>query len=381
MLNAVVMVEDPIAAAAIEQLSAESQQVQVLKSLTRLSGGHELCRLVNTYQPDLVFIELTDDATALSLAEAMHEANPFLAIVGVGSRSLQRWFEPMTQAGIAVFLATPVTQQDFDRAVCDAIRRNNQDQLDNLTCFLPAKAGSGATTVALNVAGFASKFLKAPTLLIEADLHSGIVCDLLQIEPAVPMRNVLAEASELDKGRWRDVVVPYNGIDVLPTDRTRKEPVPTWIDYFHLLRFVASRYELIVVDLPEIINDATAEIVRRARSVNVVTTPERSPLKLAAQRLGELASHGVNREQISLVVNRWHKADMQPREIESLLKHPVSAVLRNDYASIRKAQGEGGYVARNTQLGQSYLDFASKLTGRAAPAPERSGLLQSLTRR
>src|SRR4029077_12392611 len=107
------------------------------------------------------------------------------------------------------------------------------------------------------------------------------------------------------QGRWRNIVVPINGIDVLPTDRTRKEPVPTWINYFHLLRFAASRYELIVVDLPEIINDATAEIVRRARSVYVVTTPERCPVKLAEERLAELAFRGVEREKISLIINRW----------------------------------------------------------------------------
>ena len=51
-----------------------------------------------------------------------------------------------------------------------------------------------------------------------------------------------------------------------------------------------ARYDVIVADLPEVINGATQEFVQRARNVYLVATQELIPLKLASRRLEELAA-------------------------------------------------------------------------------------------
>ncbi|MFN0172093.1 MAG: hypothetical protein ACKV22_37300 [Bryobacteraceae bacterium] len=380
MLNALVLVEDSTAAVAIEQLAIVTQQVQVLKSVDRLPGFRDMTRLIHTYQPDVVFLELQDNEASLSMATTIRDVNPHIAVIGVGASWMSRFAGMVSQAGVAVLLLTPVDEQGFNEAIRDAIRRTNRDELHNVVCLLPSKAGSGASTVALNLAGYMGASLDVPALLIEADLHSGLANEMLQVTISKPIRKVLAEAAYLDQVRWRNLVVQAKGIDLLATDRAGKDPVPTWIDYFHLLRFVSPRYGMVLVDLPEIINDATVETVRRARQVLVVTTPEVGHLKLAEQRLDELRARGIRGENVRIVLNRWHKTDLAPDEIAKLLGCPVAAVLRNDYLSVRKAQTEGRYIDPATQLGRSLLTFARSLCGVAEPPVEKSRLMQLLGR-
>jgi hypothetical protein len=45
-------------------------------------------------------------------------------------------------------------------------------------------------------------------------------------------------------------------------------------DYLHLLSFAMTRYDVVVVDLPEVVNDATEAIVRQAQSIYLLSTPE-----------------------------------------------------------------------------------------------------------
>ena len=70
----------------------------------------------------------------------------------------------------------------------------------------------------------------------------------------------------VDSLSWPRSVTSVGGVDFLLTNTaTRKSPFRSWAHYFQILRFVAPRYDLVMVDLPEVVNPATAEVVLRAR--------------------------------------------------------------------------------------------------------------------
>jgi Flp pilus assembly CpaE family ATPase len=200
-------------------------------------------------------------------------------------------------------------------------------------------------------------------LVLEADLHSGVLSECLRVSPKSPIRKTLAEAAELDNMTWERCVTQAGGVDFLPTDTSVKEPVPSWASYYQLLRFAAPKYDLILVDLPEVINSATAEVVRRAQAVYVVSTPEFASLKLSKQRCQEVAAWGVDRARIKVVLNRGHKSDLTPQEAEKISECPVAITLPNDYRTVRRATTGATVVDRRTELGQAYLAFAQILTG------------------
>jgi septum formation inhibitor-activating ATPase MinD len=180
-------------------------------------------------------------------------------------------------------------------------------------------------------------------------------------------------------------VVKFRGLDVLLSGRPRKSILPLWSNYHQLLDFAAGRYDHILVDLPEVVNDATEEILRRAKFVFVVCTPETPSLKLAQRRCTELESRGIPASRIGIIVNRWHETDVKEADVEDVLEHGVAAIFPNDYASVQEATRNCRLVDSGTELGKTYLSLARILAGEPDPyspdAPPKSvfSFLKSLT--
>ena len=140
-----------------------------------------------------------------------------------------------------------------------------------------------------------------------------------------------------------------------------------------------------MVDLPEVVNDATVEIVRRAKETYIVATPELPSLVLANQRRKELIKRRILDERIGVILNRWQKTEINIQDIEEFLNRPVSFVLPNDYHSVRRAVQEGRLIGKRSELGRSLSTFAGTLTPTAVPetAPAKGGhsLLGSFLRK
>jgi DNA-binding response OmpR family regulator len=199
--NALVLVEDSSAGLILGELAAESHQVSVLRSLDRVPDtNHEIARLLNSTEPDLVFIDLSARESALRLIDAILGHAAGTAIIGLSASMAGR--QSFDQAGVAAYLERPFTLGGFQSSVRDAIRKVRAGVSEKLNVFLPAKAGSGCTTVALNVAGALAARPGKKTLLIETDLHSGVLSTLLNITPSLPVVEALARAATLDYSVW-----------------------------------------------------------------------------------------------------------------------------------------------------------------------------------
>jgi pilus assembly protein CpaE len=349
----------------------ESNQVAFRKTLYRFPQAFELAQILNTHVPDLVFLELTDWNSSLAAASDIRMHSQRTAIIGFGGRAQPGEDGECAAAGFTELLPSPLTLKKFENSVERGIQKMRGAVLENLFAFLPAKAGSGCTTIALNTAGYlvgAGKDVPGKkVLLIEGDLHSGVISVLLDTNHRWSVLDALEHSGELDYSLWLRFTKSVHNVDFLLADPTKKV-LPSWTNYHHLLDFAASRYDHMLVDLPEVVNDATVEIVRRAKAVFVVCTPELPSLALAPQRCQELQSRGIPAEKISIVLNRWHKGEITAGELEEVIKHPVSAVFRNDYPSVSRAAKAHDFIKPGVKLGQSFAQFARTLSGEPATA-------------
>jgi pilus assembly protein CpaE len=369
MFNALLFVHEDANSLAIEKLAVESGQVSIKKVLTNLPPNFELTVLLNTWDPELIFLDLSDWEYAAEIAAAIRARHQDAPIVGFGAGWADEIRVRCAEAGITNILTAPVTMREFEESVHVAIHGAAVPVQENLIAFLPAKAGSGCTTVALNTAGCLANALGKNVLMIESDLKSGVLGVLLKATFRGSLLDALEKSDELDYSSWNHYVVQKQGMDVVLADRSR--PLPTWSNYLHLLQFVKSRYDLVVVDLPEVVNDATAEIVRRAKYIFTVCTPEETSLNLAQRRCDELEGWGISPDRVGIIVNRWHQHDVSETDIEDRLEHGVAAIFPNDYVSVQTASQEGRLVSRDTELGKTYLSFAKRIAGVNEPdAPE-----------
>jgi Flp pilus assembly CpaE family ATPase len=358
MLTAVIFSLDATLADALRELMGQSRQIRLDKSITRAVQNYEAVRVVNTLDPDLVFLDFSDPVGAADLALAISTNAPRAALLGIGSKDgvpedvvelVQGWLE------------TPLAFSEVEPGAVNAVRRHAGSMDQPFFTFLPAKAGCGSTTAALHVADALSNELGHSTLLVDADLRSGVIAVLLNVDPPRSLRDALASTADLQPSAWHNLVVRVEKLDVLASRPDQTGPLPLWTDYFKLVQFAGPRYEAVIADLPELVNDATFELARRSRRVFVVTTAELVALRLASQRLHDLENSGIAGDRVSIVLNRWHKSDLSVDEVARFLKKPVVAVLPNDYRTVQKAALAGGIVNPETPLGKAYVEFARRL--------------------
>jgi Flp pilus assembly CpaE family ATPase len=344
-----------------------------MKILDSYPGSHELTRWLTTVQPDLLLIDLADHETAVKCANTTAAHSPHTAVIGVGERRGE-------SSLILASIPYPPQPEDLLKAVDQAVHRVRSTVESNLLAFQPAKAGSGSSTIALNTAMALARYRRR-VLVLEADLRSGVMSIMLNLNPGHSIQEVLRSRDEMDLFRVRAALVPAHGVDFLLSNRASGGKMPEWEDYFRLLETVKSKYDDILVDLPELVNPGTREIVQRSRMVFSVVTQELLPLKLAERRREELMNWSVPEERIQVLVNRWHKGQHTAEQISKQIGLPVKQVFPNEYTNVRSALEAGGPVPSSSPLGEAFDEFASELAGILPKQPRRSstGLFDWLT--
>lgn len=149
--------------------------------------------------------------------------------------------------------------------------------------------------------------LNRKTLLLEADTRAGVLSILLDLKNRVGMTDALKNATDLSPVEWTQHRVQSHGIHLLLGNPHRVSELSTWTGYYQLLHYVQRNYDVILADLPELVNTATAELARSADKVFIVCTPEVPALSMAPWRIADLERHGVASDRIHCVVNRWER--------------------------------------------------------------------------
>lgn len=372
MLNAVLFIADPNMAGLMRRLAGDSHEFSIGAIVELGRNGYTAGRALGTNVPDVMLLEMTDLSRDLPQAVALHQQSPDVPLVAVTSRELQLILDRGASSDVSGFAVWPFTITQLEQVINSAVHKIHASVHENLVAFLPGKAGSGASTIVLHTALAVAQEQKRRVLVLEGDLHSGVLSAMLRVELRSSIRNVLEEAPTLDAMNWQRYVTPAGGVDFLFTNTAVKEPVPAWTHYFQLLRFAAPKYDLIMVDLPEVVNPATSEVVIRARNIYVVSTPEFASLKLTKQRCQEVIKWGVDKGRIQALLNRGHKSDIGAPEAEKILEFPVAATFPNDYKVVRRATTDASFVDKRSELGEAYSGFSKVLMGMGAAEKKQS---------
>ncbi|MBA3975102.1 MAG: hypothetical protein C0504_12905 [Candidatus Solibacter sp.] len=360
---------------AISECLVETGQVFVKKVLEVPPTPYELMRLLNTTEPDLYLVDLDDGDSTLDTVRRIRERSESTAIIAFGQRD-HRAVEAAMMAGVDMVIPFPVQTAEMMAAIDAAIHEKKGSLIGNLYAFLPAKAGSGTSTIVLNTAARLAGDVGRKTLVIEGDLRSGVMDIMLGVEHKGGIQHALERAGEMDSFDWENNLSRANGAEFLLTGRDPGRALPGWHHYHQLLNFARLKYEMILVDLPELVNPATMEIVRRAAGTFIVCTPELAPLRLAKLRCQEAAAWGAPENRIHVLLNRSQPGELGAGDLERLIGHEVASVFPNDYRTLREAMTDGSIPSLKSAFGRSVLEFAGRLAG--VETPKATGLLKKL---
>lgn len=361
MFNAIVIASGNLRFGPLQYAAVQSQQLLILRSFDRYPLIVELDRLLRAVPPDVILLDLDDAERAIPLAEMAHSTCPEAAIIGLEGNEPHQC--NIAANGIVHVMPFPCGPEDVIAALDTAIHAVDSEPCDKLFTFLPAKAGTGCTTIVLHTALALSQQLGRNTLLIEADLRSGTIAFQLDRQQQGSIQNVLSAGPNLDHFAWDRNVADYRGLHMLLTNGSAPAQLPGWRDYHALLRFARQKYDAILVDLPELVNPGTAELVRRSQAVFLVASQDLLSLKLAGRRLQELAALGIRMEKVNLLMSRWRMTAMSKKKIAALLNREITATFPDDPRHMRREVQTSELHPLDSPLGIACADFAATLFG------------------
>jgi Flp pilus assembly CpaE family ATPase len=303
MLTALIFGTDRETTAQLHQLCSLTQDVCVYRSLDRYPQAHETMRLLNAFEPQLVFLGTDNEAAAQAVEHDIRSIQPGVAILGASSRIKRAQAFETTFGGFPAY-PIPCSPGEFRAAIVHSLEARGSSKSAAVFAFLPAKAGSGATTTALFVANILASLARKKVLLLECDLHAGPISILYNLRPSYSIMDALEDSHRLTDENWNEMVTRTGGIDVLSSvSRLGVRKVSPW-GYQRLLSFVRNRYDIVIGDLPEVVDDASEVVVRAAQAVFVVTAPSNPSLYLAARRRFDLEARGVGCAKVKYIINR-----------------------------------------------------------------------------
>jgi Flp pilus assembly CpaE family ATPase len=148
-------------------------------------------------------------------------------------------------------------------------------------------------------------------------------------------------------------------VDLLLSDRTEVHPPPRWDSYLAFLRPMIGRYDAVLLDLPERLDQTLTEILGCCGRVLVVTTPDLVSVRLAERALREIISCGVDEERMEVVLNRWEKGDLNSQQLENHFRVPVTGLIPSDHRTLTASILKSEPLHSQTEIGQAFSRFAS----------------------
>ena len=143
-----------------------------------------------------------------------------------------------------------------------------------------AKGGTGKTTIALSLAGILSN-KKLKTIIVDMDLHSGVVSASLNLKPAKDIYTLVNDYMNHGLKELEEYIIKYNDyIDVLaaPKDPRSVGKISTYyIDL--ILKKLKYRYDIILIDTNHIIDDINLITFDNSDNIIYVITNDLMDLK------------------------------------------------------------------------------------------------------
>jgi MinD-like ATPase involved in chromosome partitioning or flagellar assembly len=369
MLTALIFGTDRGTSSQLQQLCSLTQDICVSRSLERYPQAHESMRLLNSFEPQLVFVGIDDEAAARAVEHDIRSIQPATAILGVSSRVKSAQAFEISFGGFPV-QPIPCSPGEFRAAIIHSLEARSSSKSAAVFAFLPAKAGSGATTTALFVANILASLARKKVLLLECDLHAGPISMLFNLRPSHSIMDALEDSHRLTDENWSQMVTRTGGFDVLSSvSRLGVRKVSPW-SYQRLLSFVRHRYDIVIGDLPEVVDDATEVVARAAQAVFVVTAPSSPSLYLATRRRYDLEARGVGAAKVKYILNRKAPHRAVPREAGWVIDAEKIAAIPLDASLLDASELQPDLV--NFATIAEYTRIAEFCCGTAL-VPKRSG--------
>lgn len=397
-LKTLVICPNRVLAAEFERTISVLRSFQILADLKSYPNAQAIEMRLRQLEPDVVLLDIASDPVrAGDLIETISAHPSNVAVVGLHVRNDAEAILAALRRGACEFLYAPFDLQIQQEAVSRLRRMRRPVEIapDRDTGFVigvsSAKPGSGATTVALELAQALERQAQGRVLLIDADLAAGTL-GMTAARPAEDNEDhSLAAVLSGETGpNWHRATRKAGGIEILPAPPNPRPETPDLTRLAEALEAARRAYDWVVIDLPVVFDRLSLMTVSVADCFYLVSTGELASLHLARRALGLLQTLGFGPSSARTLVNRTSKRDgLQLADFQKIFGTPVEALLPEDAVALDKRSSSSEGIAAGPSGGEfskAVAQFAGRLAKRVAedrrpvpagavgePAPARAG--------
>jgi pilus assembly protein CpaE len=358
----------------IEALKAELAAAGNYRIATRhIENGHADPVFGLSDMPDIAVMVLDDsghgDLEAL-VGERAEGGPPLIVLAEHGDSTTMRL---AMRAGARDFLSGPVAIDDLvetiDR-VAEQLVDKSRDAGHELTIFVNAKGGSGATFVACNVAHILTSYSDKSTALLSLDLQFGGLSQHFDTKLRHGLMGVLDSVDSLDDVALDAYMTPHeSGLRLLAakpekmiqchTDRASQ--LATLIDK------MLHCYEHVIVDMPRRIDPYVLPVLERATRIVLVLQQTLGHLHDASRMLELFEHYGIKASQVLVVVNRYDKNSLiSVEDIKRTLKGTDMSLVPSDFKTVAESINLGVPIhqhAKGSSVTKALKALEQKIAG------------------
>jgi len=334
-----------------------------------LAANDSVIRKTQAFAPDVILVDVAPDEAsgALRALELLHQEVPSAALFAIGSMSQPQLIVNAMRSGVREYIERPTTTTDlleaFVRLTATRRKPGRETRRGKVYTVVNTKGGSGATTVAVNLA-LALQSIHHSTALV--DLAPLGHCALhLNLKPTFTISDALSNLHRLDASLLDSFMARHErGLHVLAGPATPAAIEPSASDFARLFDMLAGSFHYIVVDSSSRLDSATRLASNLSERVLLIAHADVASLWSAgrvAQYLGETGS----RDRFALVLNRYRKVmGFNEEETETAIGAPVLWRIPNQYFAVSTAIDRGVPIMHtgNSEIARSISGLAEILT-------------------
>lgn len=328
---------------------------KVLESLPQLKLLEQTCDPQNysaqnfNVGPDLVLVEMDGQNHIPEWLENLPLELPRTPVLLCSHNREPDFLIRVMQVGIREFLPLPLTSADLEAAVQRvwASRKRQQsadDRQGQLIVVTGHKGGSGATTVAVNLAVAMSEMVSDPLALVDLGRPFPDVGNFLDQEPSYSILDLAQNLHNLDQSFMQRIMQAYgNNLFVLHGCADFREQESIELEGLtQIFKVLRSLYRYIIVDLSHWLDDFFLHVVMEADMVLMLTGLTIPDLRNLKKLWPAFLEWHQERRKIKLVVNRFDGSNgLVLRDLEQMVQQPAFSTLPSDYSLIMEALNRG----------------------------------------
>jgi pilus assembly protein CpaE len=372
---------DSAAARACAEALERAQAVAEVRACRTLE---ELERTLDSDPAPLALVDVDPDPPGmLATIERLASRFPRTRFVALCSERRDGLVLEAMQAGARGCLLKSAVREElpgvFQRLVQDGA---NGRAAGEMVSVLSAGGGSGATTVAFNLAEELRLASRGRALLVDMDHCYGALATHLGVQGQYGLADVLAHQGTIDAQLISSTATVFRpDLHVLVSSASIDFSEPATLRYESLGRALDAcqrAYDYTVVDAPRATREIAVTLARASARTLIVFQLDVVDVRIARAMASSLLQRGVSSERLLLVANRHHKrrSMLSLADAREALDGLPLQPLTNDFAGATRSLNFGkplAEVAPRSPLRKGLRAIAEAIAVRGEPAGAAGG--------